>query len=60
MKWLTVLMAVIVLAGCRGKQKSGAPAPMPVPEVSADNRPRLRKLIATGAVPSSQSPLTVD
>jgi len=32
MKWLTVLMAVIVLAGCRGKQKSGAPAPMPVPE----------------------------
>ncbi len=37
MKWLTVLTAVIVLAGCRGKQKSDATAPMPVPQTALSN-----------------------
>ena len=34
MKWLTVLTAVMVLAGCAGKQKSSAPAPLPVPDTA--------------------------
>ena len=34
MKWLTVLAAVIVLTGCRGKQKSSAQAPAPVPQTA--------------------------
>jgi len=34
MKWLIVLAAVIVLTGCRGKQKSSAQAPAPVPQTA--------------------------
>ncbi len=34
MKWLTVLAAVIVLTGCRGKQKSSAQAPPTVPQTA--------------------------
>ncbi len=34
MRWLTALAAVIVLAGCRGRQKSNAPAPLSVPQTA--------------------------